>query len=184
MPKRDDLKSILVIGSGPIIIGQACEFDYSGTQAVRALKAEGYRVLLVNSNPATIMTDPELADVTYVEPITPEFVTKIIERERPDALLATLGGQTALNVASNLYEQGILAKFEVEMIGANYEVIHKAEDRGKFRQAMENIGLRNALSVVAHTLEEATQALEEIGLPCVLRPAFTMGGTGGGIAYN
>ena len=164
MPKRDDLKSILVIGSGPIIIGQACEFDYSGTQAVRALKAEGFRIILVNSNPATIMTDPELADVTYVEPITPEFVTKIIEKERPDALLATLGGQTALNVASNLYEQGILEKFGVEMIGAKYEVIHKAEDRGKFRQAMDKIGLRSAPSVVAHTLEEATQALKEVGL--------------------
>ena len=184
MPKRDDLKSILVIGSGPIIIGQACEFDYSGTQAVRALKAEGFRIILVNSNPATIMTDPELADVTYIEPITPEFVTKIIEKERPDALLATLGGQTALNIASNLYEQGVLEKFGVEMIGANYEVIHKAEDRGKFRQAMDKIGLRSAPSVVAHTLEEATQALKEVGLPCVLRPAFTMGGTGGGIAYN
>ena len=184
MPKRDDLNSILVIGSGPIIIGQACEFDYSGTQAVRALKAEGYRIILVNSNPATIMMDPELADVTYVEPITPDFVTKIIEKERPDALLATLGGQTALNVAFNLHEQGILEEFGVEMIGANYQVINKAEDRGKFRQAMDKIGLRSALSVVAHTLGEATQALEVVGLPCVLRPAFTMGGTGGGIAYN
>ncbi|HBF22738.1 MAG TPA: carbamoyl phosphate synthase large subunit, partial [Planctomycetes bacterium] len=139
MPKRDDLQSILIIGSGPIVIGQACEFDYSGTQAVRALKEEGYRIILVNSNPATIMTDPELADVTYVEPITPQFVEKIISKERPDALLPTLGGQTALNVASDLYNNGVLEKYNVEMIGADYHVIHKAEDREEFRQLLADL---------------------------------------------
>ena len=184
MPRRDDLESILIIGSGPIVIGQACEFDYSGTQAIRALKEEGYRVLLVNSNPATIMTDPELADRTYVEPITPEYVAKILEQERPDAVLPTLGGQTALNTAFALHEQGILDQLDVEMIGASYEVIKKAEDRDLFRMAMERIGLRNAASEIARTMDEAFAAADKLGLPCVVRPAFTLGGSGGGIAYN
>lgn len=184
MPKRSDLDSILVIGSGPIIIGQACEFDYSGTQAIKALKEDGYRIVLVNSNPATIMTDPELADATYVEPITPEFVEKIIARERPDAVLPTLGGQTALNTALALHENGVLEKYGVEMIGARADVIHKAEDRDEFRQAMAKIGLQSAPSAIAHSLKEAREAVKEIGLPCVIRPAFTMGGSGGGIAYN
>ena len=184
MPRRTDLNSILVIGSGPIIIGQACEFDYSGTQAIKALREEGFRIILVNSNPATIMTDPELADATYVEPITADFVTRIIEKERPDAILPTLGGQTGLNTAMALYEDGVLEKYNVELIGADYHVIHKAEDRDEFRTAMNNIGLRNAPSEIARTMEEAKQAQEIIGLPCVIRPAFTMGGSGGGIAYN
>ena len=184
MPRRTDLDSILIIGSGPIIIGQACEFDYSGTQAIKALKEEGYRVLLVNSNPASIMTDPELADRTFIEPITPEFVARIIEQERPDALLPTLGGQTALNTAMSLAEIGVLEKYEVEMLGAVPQVIHKAEDRDEFREAMVKIGLKNATSEIARTLGEAQAALETIGLPCVIRPAFTMGGSGGGIAYN
>jgi len=184
MPRRDDLESILVIGSGPIVIGQACEFDYSGTQAIKALREEGYRIVLVNSNPATIMTDPDLADATYVEPITPDFVAKIIEKERPDALLPTLGGQTGLNTAMALYERGVLEKFGVEMIGAQYEVIRKAEDRDEFRKAMERIGLRNAVSEIAHNMDQARAALEIIGLPCVIRPAFTLGGSGGGIVYN
>ncbi len=184
MPKRTDLSSILVIGSGPIIIGQACEFDYSGTQAIKALKEDGYRIVLVNSNPATIMTDPELADATYVEPITPEFVEKIIAKERPDAILPTLGGQTALNTALALAQNGVLEKYDCEMIGARADVIHKAEDRDEFRQAMSKIGLQNAPSAIAHSLTEAREAVKEIGLPCVIRPAFTMGGSGGGIAYN
>jgi len=184
MPRRTDLESILILGSGPIVIGQACEFDYSGTQAIKALKEEGFRIVLVNSNPATIMTDPELADVTYIEPITPEFVAKVIEKERPDAILPTLGGQTALNVGLALAENGTLEKFDCEMIGARAEVIRKAEDRDEFRQAMTAIGLRNAPSEIAHTMHEARVALERIGLPCVIRPAFTMGGSGGGIAYN
>jgi carbamoyl-phosphate synthase large subunit len=238
MPKRTDIQSILIIGAGPIIIGQACEFDYSGTQACKALREEGYRVVLVNSNPATIMTDPELADATYVEPITPEIVAKIIERERPDALLPTMGGQTALNTALSLKRMGVLDRFGVEMIGADAEAIDKAEDRQLFREAMEAIGLETPNSRLAnasalkkadreaylaekarledldlhpgdrkrvlasfelkwaagenerrkrygeHALGEALLALATIGLPCVIRPSFTLGGTGGGIAYN
>ncbi|UVO53208.1 carbamoyl-phosphate synthase large subunit [Sphingomonas sp. SUN039] len=184
MPKRTDISSILIIGAGPIVIGQACEFDYSGTQAVKALKAEGYRIVLVNSNPATIMTDPELADATYIEPITPEIVAKIIEKERPDAVLPTMGGQTALNTALALFNDGTLAKYGVEMIGADAEAIDKAEDRMKFREAMTKIGLESARSGIAHTYDEALEILERTGLPAVIRPSFTMGGTGGGIAYN
>jgi carbamoyl-phosphate synthase large subunit len=184
MPKRTDISSILIIGAGPIIIGQACEFDYSGTQAVKALKEEGYRIILVNSNPATIMTDPELADATYIEPITPEIVAKIIEKERPDAVLPTMGGQTALNTALALFNDGTLAKYGVEMIGADAEAIDKAEDRIKFRDAMTKIGLESARSGIAHSLDEALTVLERTGLPSIIRPSFTMGGTGGGIAYN
>ena len=184
MPKRTDIQSILVIGAGPIVIGQACEFDYSGTQAIKALKEEGYRIVLVNSNPATIMTDPELADATYVEPITPEIVAKIIEKERPDAVLPTMGGQTALNTALALFNDGTLTKYGVEMIGADAEAIDKAEDRIKFRDAMDKIGLESARSGIAHTLDEAFAVLERTGLPSIIRPSFTMGGTGGGIAYN
>jgi carbamoyl-phosphate synthase large subunit len=184
MPKRTDLKSILIIGAGPIIIGQACEFDYSGTQAVKALKAEGYRIILVNSNPATIMTDPELADATYIEPITPEIVAKIIEKERPDAVLPTMGGQTALNTALALHRDGTLAKFNVQLIGADAEAIDKAEDRLKFRDAMTKIGLESPRSQIAHSMKEALAALDYVGLPTIIRPSFTMGGTGGGIAYN
>ncbi|MEY3703999.1 MAG: hypothetical protein RLZZ561_1619 [Pseudomonadota bacterium] len=184
MPKRTDITSILVIGAGPIVIGQACEFDYSGTQAIKALKEEGYRIVLVNSNPATIMTDPELADATYVEPITPEIVAKIIEKERPDAVLPTMGGQTALNTALALFHDGTLEKYGVTMIGADAEAIDKAEDRIKFRDAMDKIGLESARSGIAHTLEEALEVLERTGLPSIIRPSFTMGGTGGGIAYN
>ena len=184
MPRRDDLESILIIGSGPIVIGQACEFDYSGTQACKALREEGYRVILINSNPATIMTDPETADVTYVEPITPEVVAKIVEKERPDALLPTLGGQTGLNTALAVYDSGVLDRCGVEVIGARPEVIRKAEDRDLFRAAMRNCGLEVPHSRIAYTIEDARRALAEIGLPCVLRPAFTMGGAGGGIAYN
>ncbi len=184
MPKRTDIKSILIIGAGPIIIGQACEFDYSGTQACKALKDEGYRIILVNSNPATIMTDPDLAHATYIEPITPDVVAKIIEKERPDALLPTMGGQTALNCALSLKKMGILDKFNVEMIGADAEAIDKAEDRELFRDAMKKIGLDTPRSMLAHNTIEALQALEVIGLPCIIRPSFTLGGTGGGIAYN
>ncbi len=184
MPKREDIKSILIIGAGPIIIGQACEFDYSGTQACKALKEEGYRIILVNSNPATIMTDPELADATYVEPITPDIVAKIIAQERPDALLPTMGGQTALNTALALHRQGILAAFGVELIGANADAIDKAEDRLRFRDAMTKIGLETPRSMMAHNRAEAAAALEVVGLPAIIRPSFTMGGTGGGIAYN
>jgi carbamoyl-phosphate synthase large subunit len=184
MPKRTDISSILIIGAGPIIIGQACEFDYSGTQACKALREEGYRIILVNSNPATIMTDPEMADATYVEPITPEIVAKIIEKERPDAVLPTMGGQTALNVALALYNDGTLAKYGVEMIGADAEAIDKAEDRIKFRNAMDKIGLESARSGIAHSPDEALAVLERTGLPAIIRPSFTMGGTGGGIAYN
>jgi carbamoyl-phosphate synthase large subunit len=184
MPKRTDISSILIIGAGPIVIGQACEFDYSGVQACKALRAEGYRIVLVNSNPATIMTDPDVADATYIEPITPEMVAKIIEKERPDALLPTMGGQTALNTALALEQAGVLAKFGVEMIGARADVIDKAEDRQKFRDAMDKIGLESPRSRVAHTLEQATEALEFVGLPAIIRPSFTLAGTGGGIAYN
>ncbi|KKW90068.1 carbamoyl-phosphate synthase large subunit [Sphingobium chungbukense] len=184
MPKRTDISSILIIGAGPIIIGQACEFDYSGTQAVKALKEEGYRIILVNSNPATIMTDPEFADATYVEPITPEIVAKIIEKERPDAVLPTMGGQTALNTALALFNDGTLEKYGVKMIGADAQAIDKAEDRLKFRDAMDKIGLESARSRIAHTMEEAMEALEFTGLPSIIRPSFTLGGTGGGVAYN
>src|SRR5438477_651210 len=184
MPKRTDIKSILIIGAGPIVIGQACEFDYSGTQACKALKAEGYRIVLVNSNPATIMTDPELADATYIEPITPEIVAKIIEKERPDALLPTMGGQTALNTALSLKKMGVLDKFNVKMIGATAEAIDKAEDRELFRNAMTKIGLETPRSHQIKTLAQALEALEDIGLPAIIRPSLTMRGTGGGIAYN
>ena len=184
MPKRTDLKSILVIGAGPIVIGQACEFDYSGVQACKALKDEGYRVILVNSNPATIMTDPGLADATYVEPITPDMVARIIEKEKPDAILPTMGGQTALNTAMALHRDGRLAKLKVELIGANAEAIDKAEDRLLFREAMVKIGLECPQSEVVHNREEATKALDHVGLPAIIRPSFTLGGTGGGIAYN
>ncbi|MCE0482779.1 MAG: carbamoyl-phosphate synthase large subunit [Methylacidiphilales bacterium] len=185
MPKRTDIHSILLIGSGPIIIGQACEFDYSGVQACKALKEEGYRVILINSNPATIMTDPEFADRTYIEPITPEIVEKIIIREKPDALLPTLGGQTALNTAMALYESGVLARHSVQMIGANAEAIKKGEDRQLFKEAMQKIGLDMPLSGTAHTLQEARDIADRIGsFPLIIRPAFTMGGTGGGIGYN
>ena len=184
MPKRTDIKSFMIIGAGPIIIGQACEFDYSGAQACKALREEGYRVILVNSNPATIMTDPSLADATYIEPITPEMVEKIIVKERPDALLPTMGGQTALNTAMALAKSGILEKLGVELIGANAEVIDRAEDRLKFRDAMAEIGVYGPKSAIAHTREEAAMALEVVGLPAVIRPSFTLGGTGGGIAYN
>ena len=184
MPKRTDISSILIIGAGPIVIGQACEFDYSGTQAVKALKEEGYRIILVNSNPATIMTDPNMADRTYVEPITPEIVAKIIEKERPDALLPTMGGQTALNCALSLKKMGVLEKYNVEMIGATAEAIDKAEDRELFRNAMTKIGLETPRSHHIKTLAMALEALKDIGLPAIIRPSFTMGGTGGGIAYN
>ena len=184
MPKRTDISSILVIGAGPIIIGQACEFDYSGTQAIKALKEEGYRVILVNSNPATIMTDPGLADATYIEPITPEMVAKVIEKERPDALLPTMGGQTALNCALELDRRGVLDLFGVEMIGARADVIDKAENRERFRVAMDKIGLESPRSRTVHSLIEAETVMEELGLPAVIRPSFTLGGTGGGIAYN
>ncbi len=184
MPKRTDIKSILVIGAGPIVIGQACEFDYSGVQACKALKDEGYRVILVNSNPATIMTDPGLADATYIEPITPDMVAKIIEKERPDAILPTMGGQTALNTAMALHRDGRLKKYKVELIGANAEAIDKAEDRLLFREAMTKIGLNCPKSEVVHNREEAISALDHVGLPAIIRPSFTLGGTGGGIAYN
>ncbi|MCX7354481.1 MAG: carbamoyl-phosphate synthase large subunit [Alphaproteobacteria bacterium] len=184
MPKRTDIKSILIIGAGPIVIGQACEFDYSGTQAVKALKDEGYRVVLINSNPATIMTDPSLADATYIEPITPEFVTRVIAKERPDALLSTMGGQTALNTAMNLARMGVLEKYNVELIGANKDAIERAEDRQLFREAMTRIGLESPRGRLVSTMEEAIEALPYIGMPAIIRPSFTLGGTGGGIAYN
>jgi len=184
MPKRTDIESILIIGAGPIVIGQACEFDYSGVQACKALKAEGYRVILVNSNPATIMTDPEVADATYIEPITPEFVERIIAKERPDALLPTMGGQTALNTALALDASGALKKWGVEMIGARADVIDKAEDRQKFRDAMDKLGLESPRSKAIHHIDEADDALEFVGLPAIIRPSFTLAGTGGGIAYN
>ena len=184
MPKRTDISSILIIGAGPIVIGQACEFDYSGVQACKALRAEGYRIILVNSNPATIMTDPDVADATYVEPITPDMVEKIIAKERPDALLPTMGGQTALNTALTLNRTGVLERYGVEMIGAKAHVIDKAEDRQLFRDAMDAIGLESPRSRVAHTLEEAIEGLDFVGLPAIIRPSFTLAGTGGGIAYN
>ena len=184
MPKRIDIKKIMIIGAGPIVIGQACEFDYSGSQACKALKEEGYKVVLVNSNPATIMTDPGIADATYIEPLTPEFMELIIRKERPDAILPTLGGQTGLNLAMQLHEQGILAKYNVEMLGAKYEVIKKAEDRSEFKAAAIKAGLDVPKSVFAYNLEEAKQAVAYIGFPCIVRASFTLGGTGGGIAHD
>ena len=191
MPKRTDLKSILIIGAGPIIIGQACEFDYSGVQACKALREEGYKVILINSNPATIMTDPATADVTYIEPITWQTVEKIIAKERPDAILPTMGGQTALNCALDLWRNGVLDKYTgkatnkpVELIGATPEAIDKAEDRLKFKDAMTKIGLGSARSGIAHSMDEAWAVQKTLGFPTVIRPSFTLGGTGGGIAYN
>src|SRR5512147_1869265 len=184
MPKRTDIHSILIIGAGPIIIGQACEFDYSGAQACKALRQEGYRVILVNSNPATIMTDPEMADVTYIEPITWQVVERIIAKEKPDAVLPTMGGQTALNCAMDLYKNGVLHKHGVELIGASPAAIEKAEDRLKFKEAMTSIGLASARSGIAHTIDEALGVQKAMGFPVVVRPSFTLGGTGGGIAWN
>src|SRR5687768_9679179 len=184
MPRRHDLKRILIVGSGPIVIGQGAEFDYSGTQAAKALKEEGYEVVLVNSNPATIMTDPEFADRTYIEPVTPEYVELIIAKERPDALLPTMGGQTALNVAMVLHERGVLERYGVELIGANARAIAVAEDRALFGQAMREIGLKMPAGGVARSWEEALQLVETMGFPSIIRPSFTLGGTGGGIAYN
>jgi carbamoyl-phosphate synthase large subunit len=185
MPKRTDIKSILIIGSGPIIIGQACEFDYSGTQACKVLREEGYRIILINSNPATIMTDPELADATYIEPITPEFVEMIIEKERPDAILPTMGGQTALNTAVALAERGVLEKYNVELIGANLQAIKKAEDRQLFKKTMLEIGLEMPRGGFVYSIDEALKVVQGIGnFPIIIRPSFTMGGSGGGIAYN
>jgi len=184
MPKRKDIKKILIIGSGPIIISQACEFDYSGSQACKVLKQEGFKVILINSNPATIMTDPAMADRTYIEPITPEIVEKIIKKESPDALLPTLGGQTALNTAVTLEERGVLKKYKVKMIGANAQAIKKAEDRELFKKSMQKIGLDVPKSDKAHNIEEAIEITKKIGFPLVIRPSFTLGGTGGGIAYN
>ena len=184
MPKRTDIKSIAIIGAGPIVIGQACEFDYSGAQACKALREEGYRIILINSNPATIMTDPDMADATYIEPITPEIVAKILEKEKPDALLPTMGGQTALNTAMTLSDDGTLDKLGIELIGASRDAIEKAEDRDRFKKCMDEIGLESARSEVVHTMEEARAALATIGLPAIIRPSFTLGGSGGGIAYN
>ena len=184
MPKRTDIESILIIGAGPIIIGQACEFDYSGTQACIALREEGYRIILVNSNPATIMTDPNMADITYIEPVTPEMVQRVIEAERPDTLLPTMGGQTARNVAMTLSKNGTLERYGVELIGAVVEAISMAEDRVLFREAMERIGLACPRSRLIQSSGEAKNAMEHIGLPAILRPSFTLGGTGGGIANS
>src|SRR5690554_1414362 len=184
MPKKTDIQSILILGAGPIVIGQACEFDYSGAQACKALREEGYRVILVNSNPATIMTDPAMADSTYIEPIEWQTVEKIIEKERPDALLPTMGGQTALNCSLDLVREGVLEKYGVEMIGASRDAIDMAEDRDLFKKAMTEIGLDTPASELAHSLEEALEKLEIIGFPTIIRPSFTMGGSGGGIAYN
>ncbi|MEM7608018.1 MAG: carbamoyl phosphate synthase large subunit, partial [Myxococcota bacterium] len=184
MPRRKDLETILLIGSGPIVIGQACEFDYSGTQGAKALREEGYRVVLVNSNPATIMTDPEFADRTYVEPLTPEVVEAIIAREKPEAVLPTLGGQTALNLALALEESGALKRLGCELIGASVEAIRKAEEREAFKAAMDKIGLGSARAFTVRTLEDAHEAAKKIGFPVILRPSLTMGGSGGGVAYN
>jgi carbamoyl-phosphate synthase large subunit len=184
MPKRTDIESILIIGAGPIIIGQACEFDYSGAQACKALREEGYRVILVNSNPATIMTDPEMADSIYIEPINWRTLARIIEKEQPDALLPTMGGQTALNTALDLVREGVLARHGVELIAASREAIDMAEDRELFRNAMREIGLECPRAAVAHTLQQAVDIQPGLGFPCVIRPSFTMGGSGGGIAYN
>ena len=184
MARRDDIKKIMLIGSGPIVIGQACEFDYSGTQACKALREEGYEVVLVNSNPATIMTDPGTADRTYIEPLDWKIIEKIIAREQPDALLPTLGGQTALNLAMDLSAHGVLEKYGVEMIGADADVIDKAENRDRFQQAMNNIGLDICLGETVQTVEHARTVMEKVGLPCLIRPSFTMGGSGSAIAYN
>ena len=184
MPKRTDIKKILIVGAGPIVIGQACEFDYSGTQACKALREEGFEIVLANSNPATIMTDPEFAEHTYIEPLTPEFITYIIEKERPDSILPTLGGQTALNIAMKLHESGVLSKYNVKMLGADYDVIKKAEDRECFKEAVLKIGLDVPKSVFAYTLDEAKKAAKEIGFPMIIRPSYTLGGTGGGFAHN
>ncbi|HEX9335216.1 MAG TPA: carbamoyl phosphate synthase large subunit, partial [Pseudonocardiaceae bacterium] len=184
MPKRTDIEHVLVIGSGPIVIGQACEFDYSGTQACRVLRDEGLRVSLVNSNPATIMTDPEFADATYVEPITPEFVEKVIAIERPDALLATLGGQTALNTAVALYERGVLEKYGVELIGADFDAIQRGEDRQRFKDIVRSVGAGVPASRVCRSMAEVDQTVAELGLPVVIRPSFTMGGLGSGMAHT
>src|SRR5687767_9434298 len=184
MPKRTDIHKILIVGSGPIVIGQACEFDYSGTQACKALLAEGYEVVLVNSNPATIMTDPELADRTYIEPLTSEFVEAIIARERPDAVLPTVGGQTGLNLSVDLARKGVLDHYGVEMIGAKLRAVEVAEDRQLFKDAMTEIGLASAQSLVVRSLDQARAFLEVIGLPAIIRPSFTLGGSGGGIAFN
>src|SRR5216117_2756458 len=184
MPRRADIHSVLIIGAGPIIIGQACEFDYSGTQACKALREEAYEMVLVNSNPATIMTDPELADRTYIEPLTTEFVAAIIKRERPDALLPTVGGQTALNIAVDLADSGILDEYKVEMIGAKAKAVNMAEDRLLFKQAMAEIGLATPRSEVVGDIREAQRLVQSIGFPCVIRPSFTLGGTGGGLAFN
>ena len=184
MPKRQDIESILILGAGPIVIGQACEFDYSGAQACKALREDGYKVILVNSNPATIMTDPSLADATYIEPIHWKTVERIIAKERPDVILPTMGGQTALNTALDLNREGVLEAYDVQMIGATKEAIDKAEDRDLFSESMRKIGLRTPKAALAHDLKEANKILEDIGFPCVLRPNFTMGGAGGGVAYN
>ena len=184
MPKRNDLKKILIIGSGPIVIGQACEFDYSGTQACKSLREEGFKVVLVNSNPATIMTDPELADATYIEPLTVEILEKIIIKEKPCAVLPTLGGQTGLNLALEAANSGVFKRHNVEMLGANEEVINRAEDRNIFKNLIQKMGLNVPKSFVVYSLEEALEKVEPIGFPCIVRPAFTLGGTGGGIARN
>ena len=184
MPKRKDLKRILVIGSGPIVIGQACEFDYSGTQACKALREEGFIVILINNNPATIMTDPEFSDRTYIEPLQVEVIAKIIEKERPDALLPTIGGQTSLNLAVELAQSGVLDRYGVELIGANLETIQLAEDRDLFRNAMKEIGLNVPEGGCVHTMQEAEILAETIGFPLIIRPAFTLGGIGGSIVYN
>ena len=184
MPKRKDIKSILVIGAGPIIIGQACEFDYSGTQACKALRSDGYRIILINSNPATIMTDPDVADKTYIEPITTEIIEEIIKKEKPDAILPTMGGQTALNAAMALKKEGILEKYNIELIGANSEAIENAEDREKFKKNMTDIGLECAKSIICRSIEDAKKSLKSIGLPAIIRPSFTLGGSGGGIAFT
>ncbi len=184
MPKRKDIKSIFLIGSGPIVIGQACEFDYSGSQACKALREEGYKIILINSNPATIMTDPTMADRTYVEPLIPEVLEAIIKAERPDALLPTLGGQTGLNLATILAERGVLEKYKVELIGADYAAIKKAEDREEFKAAMERIGLEIPTSGFAYSVEEARKVVKEIGFPAIIRPSYTLGGTGASVAYN
>ena len=184
MPKREDINSILVIGSGPIVIGQACEFDYSGTQACKALMEEGYKVILINSNPATIMTDPDFSNRTYIEPLTVDIVEKIIKKEKPDALLPTIGGQTALNLAMDLDKAGILKKYNVELIGASIEAIDKAEKREKFKEAIESIGLRVPKSIIVNEISKGLKDIEQIGFPAILRPSFTLGGTGGSIAYS
>jgi carbamoyl-phosphate synthase large subunit len=184
MPKRTDIESILIIGAGPIIIGQACEFDYSGAQACKALREEGFRIILVNSNPATIMTDPGMADATYIEPVEWRTVEKIIAKEKPDAILPTMGGQTALNCALDLDRHGVLEKYNVELIGAKKNAIDKAEDRELFDNAMVSIGLETPRHYIANNLDESFKAMENLGFPCIIRPSFTMGGSGGGIAYN